>query len=488
MAGSITATGGRIPQSLEAERAVLGAMILEGERISEVIELIPKQARVRFHIGVAPRPRRSRPEPTEPLFSSTVNQEVFEVIVSLHEREHKIDLTVLGEELDRLGRYEGVGGGGYLASLVEDLGYELLTPEYVRVVVDKWRLRSLLGAAERIKSEVSQPDCSVSDVIDDSQRWIFEVSQQIRTSDFEHVGEQAAANMNEIEQRIIEGTRGIVGLSTGFTDLDRLTSGFRKENLIILAARPSVGKSALALNMAKHAAVNHNLPVGFFALEMSTSELTQRLLCTLAGVPLNRVRMNTLSAQDIDRLHEQTIRLNNTPLYIDDTPALTILEMRGRAQRLKEKCPSLALIVVDYLQLMRATTQRSENRQQEVSEISRALKAMARELDVPVLALSQLSRQVEQRQGRGSRDKMPKLSDLRESGGIEQDADVVMFIHRDFAPKGDDPGGGPGAGEADLATLRVAKQRNGPVGDLDLFFKGDVTEFRNVAPGARGRA
>lgn len=471
------------PHNFEAERALLGGMLVDNRKIPEIIELFPIQARVFFHTADAKEKRRKR-KPADldlPVFAYPANQEIFETIVTLHDKGRAVDLMTLAHELDAAGRYQAVGGAAYLASLEEELVSTLYLHEYARIVVDKWRLRSLLHAAETIRHEAARGDNAVEEVIERAERRIFEISQQTQARDFVHVADVAADDLAEIEARAKHDSQTATGLMTGFFELDRLTTGLRPANLIILAARPSVGKSAFAMNIAMEAAVRQGKPVGIFSLEMSAQELTQRLLCTMANVQLGKVRSNRLSHQDLDRLHAETMRLNTVPLFIDDSSSLTILEMRSRARRLKSRCPNLALIVVDYLQLMRSTGGRVESRQQEVSEISRAIKGLARELEVPIIALSQLSRQVEQRQGRTKKDKMPKLSDLRESGAIEQDADVVIFIHRDFTPKGDQPG--PKT-DTDLATIRVAKQRNGPVGDFDLLFRGDLTQFVNIHPDA----
>jgi replicative DNA helicase len=471
------------PQNLEAERALLGGMLLDNRKIADIMESVPRQA-MNFHYFREGRAvaRSTAPE-AEPLFSHGANQEIFEVIADLYDRERQVDLTTLAEELHRAGRFEAIGGAGYLAGLEEDLLSTLYLPEYLRIVVEKWRLRSLMRAGESIVRDVLRGEQDVLEVLDRSERRIFDLSQQVQSQDFVHVGEIAAHAMAEIEARSKQDD-SVTGLPTGFRELDRMTTGLRPSNLIIIAARPSVGKSAFAMNIAARAAVKHNRPVGVFSLEMSAMELNQRLLCTLAGVPLGKLRANRLGRQDMDRLHAQTIRLDKAPLYIDDSSGLSILELRSRSRRLKSRCPNLGLIVVDYLQLMHAGGGRVENRQQEVSLISRALKALSRDLEVPVIALSQLSRASEQRGGRTTRDRMPKLSDLRESGAIEQDADVVVFIHRDFKSKADDD---PRQGsEPDLATVRLAKQRNGPVGDFQLLFRGEVTEFVDIHPEAMG--
>ena len=480
-----SATSPAIPQNLQAERGLLSGMLLDNAKISEIVEQIPIRARRPFFYEQGKRIRRSGSPLEEPLFSSFANQEIFEIIIHLRdEREQGVDLITLGEELDRLGRYEAVGGAPYLASLEEEIVSTLYLAEYVRIVVEKWRLRSLLRAADSIVDEARRAEGDVQEIIDRSEGKIFEIAQQLEIKDFVHIGDIAADAMADMEARAKGDIRDVIGLATGFTELDRMTTGLRPSNLIIIAARPSVGKSAFATNIATEVAVRQKRPVGIFSLEMSAEELNQRLLCSLAGIPLGRVRANRLSRHDIDRLHTETMRLNTAPLYIDDSSTLSILELRSRSRRLKSRCPNLALIIVDYLQLMHNPSSRFENRQQEVSMISRSLKSLARDLRIPVIALSQLSRQSDQRTGRSTRDRMPRLSDLRESGAIEQDSDVVIFVHREFRSKADrDP---LAWAEPDLATIRVAKQRNGPVGDFELLFRGDVTQFVNIHPDAQG--
>ncbi len=470
-----------VPRNLEAERGLLGGILLDNRRIPEVIEIIPTHARDFKRRVVSVQGGFTSED--EPLFSHPPNQEIFQTILELHNRDHAVDLTTLANELNTRGRYEAVGGAPYLTSLEEEIVSTLHLADYARIVVEKWRLRSLLRVAEAIADDARRSEDEPSEILDRSEKKIFEIAQQSETRDFVHVGDIAADVMSEIEARAKQDSAGVVGLPSGFAELDRMTTGFRPSNLIILAARPAMGKSAFALNIASNVAVRHGRPVGIFSLEMSKEELNQRLLCTLARVNMKKVRSNRLSRQDMDALHEQAMRLGTAPLYIDDSSNLSILEVRSRARRLKAKARDLGLIIVDYLQLMSGGSSRIENRQQEVSQISRSLKSLARDLEVPVIALSQLSRQTEQRGGRTIKDKMPKLSDLRESGAIEQDADMVIFIHREFTTQAE-----PDADkhEPQLATIRVGKQRNGPTGDFNLLFRGEFTEFVNIHPGAMG--
>ena len=466
--------GVQLPQNLEAERALLGCLVLDQRQIDVALEELPPSAVAAARSG--DRPRRGQ-QPAEPLFFSQAHQLIFGAIIDLYETGRGVDLTTLEERLRMRGQLEAVGGPANLAALEENIFSLAQAPQYARIVSEKWRLRRLIRAAHVIAEEAATADEEVGTLIDRAEQNIFEIGRDQRQQEFLHVGGAVAEKLTELEERSRSG--GLLpGLETGFEKLDAMTGGLRPGNLIILAARPSMGKTALALNVAAHVALRRGRPVGLFSLEMSIGELTTRLLCAEAHVSMGRVlRGVALRRNELDNLHEFGQRLEAAPLHIDDGSTLTALEMRARARRLKSLCPGLALIIVDYLQLMTGGGTRYDNRQQEVSEISRALKALARELELPVLALSQLSRQSEQR--RGTRDKMPRLSDLRESGAIEQDADVVLFVHRDrhLAAAAEGPP------EPELATVRIGKQRNGPVGDFELLFQGEFARFVNLAHG-----
>ncbi len=461
-----------LPNNVEAERVLLGCLILDNRKIDVVLDVFPHAAISALRQDRLPRRRGPRPEP---LFFSRSHQIIFAAIHELFDTGRGVDLTTLAEELQHREELDAVGGAPYLAGLEDDIFSLGQVPEYARIIVQKWRLRCLVRASQRIVEEVNNSDSPAQEIVDRAEKLIFEIAQDQTEADFVHIGEPVADQLQEIEN-LKKGVQGLPGLATGFKELDRMTTGLRPSNLVVLAARPSMGKSALAMNMAAHAAIHLSRPVGIYSLEMSRSELTTRLLCTEAHVSMSRVRGHFhLRRDEMDALHEAGERIERAPLYIDDSSSLSVLEMRARARRLKGRCPDLALIIVDYLQLMCGGAARYDNRQQEVSEISRALKGLARELDVPVLALSQLSRQTEQR--RGTRDKLPRLSDLRESGAIEQDADVVLFVHREKSTQHD-----PEApNEPELATIRIGKQRNGPIGDFELLFRGDFTQFVNLA-------
>ncbi len=466
--------GAQLPHNLEAERALLGGLVLDPRKIDVALEQLPPAAVAEARTAGESGRRRGSSE--EPLFFSQAHQQIFGAIVELYESGGAIDLTTVAERLLMRGQLEAVGGPAALAGLEEDIFSLGHVPEYAKIVVEKWRLRRLIRAAQSIAEQAAHTDAGVETLVERAEQSIFAIAQDQRQQDFVDIGTVLAQQLTEIEERTRSGG-GLPGLETGFERLDQMTGGLRPSNLIILAARPSMGKTAFALNIASHVALRRGKAVGIFSLEMSAGELTTRILCSEAHVPMGRVLGGKpLRRAELDLLHETGGRLDAAPLHIDDSSSLTALEMRARARRLKSRCPELALIIVDYLQLMNGGGARYDNRQQEVTEISRSIKGLARELEIPIIALSQLSRQSEQR--RGTKDKMPRLSDLRESGAIEQDADLVMFIHRerDMTPHDGPP-------PPELATLRIGKQRNGPVGDFEMLFQGEFTQFVNLAPG-----
>ncbi|HPK01339.1 MAG TPA: replicative DNA helicase [Candidatus Sumerlaeota bacterium] len=464
-----------LPHNLQVERALLGSLILDNRQIDLVLEIFHPEAVSMARQGNAAR-RRGQNH-LEPLFFSQAHQRVFGSICRLYDAGTGIDLTTLAEELNRQGDLELVGGAPYLASLEDDVFSLTQVPEYARIIMEKWKLRSLIRATQLISEVAASSDARADEVIEQAEKRIFEIALDRVQRDFVQIGEPLAEQLIEIENRK-KGVAELPGLPTGFRVLDRMTTGLRPSQLIILAARPSMGKTALALNIAAHVAFRRGQTVGIFSLEMSASELITRLMCTEARVSMGRVRGNFgLRRDELDAIHEAAERIEKAPLYIDDASSLSAMELRAKARRLKSRCPELALIIVDYLQLMTGGGARYDNRQQEVSEISRSLKQIARELNIPVIALSQLSRQSEQRQGRGVKDKLPRLSDLRESGAIEQDADIVLFIHRERNMATDEDG----SHEPELATLRIGKQRNGPIGDTQLLFRGEFTRFVDLA-------
>lgn len=431
------------PHNVEAEESVLGAMLLSETSISDVLERLRSDD-----------------------FYKPAHRKIFEAVVSLFGRGEAVDPITVSEELRRLGTLDDVGGKLYLATLVNSVPAASNAFHYARIVEETSLLRRLIEATQEAAALAYDSGDEVEHIVDQVEQMVFSVAQRRLGDRFSHIRDLLHEHLEEVESLQLRGS-AVTGVPTGFVDLDRLTSGLQPSNLIIVAARPSFGKTSFALNIAQSAATEHQVPVAIFSLEMSKMELVQRLVCSEALVDVHKLRVGNLNDQDWGRLANAVGRLAEAPIYIDDTEALTVLEIRAKARRLKQKS-GLGLVIVDYLQLM-SGPRRSENRQQEISEISRSLKILARELKVPVIAVSQLSRAVEQRQ-----DKRPMLADLRESGAIEQDSDVVMFIYRDevYNPDTTDKG---------MAEVIVSKHRNGPVGQLKLTFLPNYTKFANFS-------
>ena len=434
---------------LEAEYSVLGTMIVQPSFIFRGVELLSPED-----------------------FFKVEHRNFFRFVRDLVAEgytEKQLNEISFKDELQKRGLLEKVGGEEYLSMLVE---YALESYEKFesacKVVKDKALLRRVVDLGKKINEFVEQtPDPDL--LIETLEKEVFSLSEDRITNALVHVGEVIPGIIGQIEE-LATRREMVTGLPTGFYDLDKMTSGLQPSDLIILAARPSMGKTAFALSIAYNVAVKEGKTVAFFSLEMTKEQLITRLLAQDAMVPLHRIRSGFLKPQEIELLVEAADRISQAPIYIDDTPGISILEMRAKARRLQSE-RGLDLIIVDYLQLMRGI-KRTESRQQEVSEISRSLKALAKELNVPVIALSQLSRQVEHRA-----DKRPQLSDLRESGSLEQDADIVMFIHRpEFYKKNPDPE------EEGMAEIIIAKQRNGPTGPVKLAFIKDLTRFENPDP------
>lgn len=431
------------PHNLEGEESVLGAMLLNEASISDVFE-------------------RLRADD----FYKPAHRKIFEAIVGLFGRGEPVDTVTVSEELRRIGNLEAVGGKPYLFHLVNSVPASSNAGHYARIVEETSLLRRLIEATQEAAALAFDSGDDVDDIVDQVEHLVFSVAQRRLNDRFSHIRDLLHEHLEHVEALQLQGS-GLTGVPTGFLDLDDLTSGFQPSNLIIVAARPSLGKTSLALNIAQSAATDHQVPVAIFSLEMSKQELVQRLVCAEALVDVHKLRTGSLNDNDWSRLANAVGRLADAPVYIDDTEALTVLEIRAKARRLKQR-DGLGLVIVDYLQLMQGP-RRAENRQQEISEISRSLKILARELQVPVIAVSQLSRAVEQRQ-----DKRPILADLRESGAIEQDSDIVMFIYRDEIYN-------PDTTEKGTAELVVAKHRNGPVGNVKLTFLPNYTKFADYA-------
>ncbi len=432
--------------------STLGAMMLDPTAIEKVLEIL-------------------RPED----FYHPAHQTICEVIYSLHERRMAVDLLTVQEELRRRNQLEEVGGLPALVAITESVPTASNAEYYARIVEEKAILRRLVHASHEILRLVDEPDLSVQEIVDLSEHAVFQVSQRRMGRTFVQIGEKILDSLEHFEE-IQNSGRGILGIPTHFPALDRLTSGLQPAELIVLAARPSVGKTSLALNIAENVALRENRPVAIFSLEMSSDQLVQRLLCSLAGVDMERIRHGQLSEEDWQRLRMAAERLFRAPIYIDDTTSLSPLEMRAKCRRLRAQTGDLALIVIDYLQLMRSSNRRVENRNQEIGEIARALKQLAREFHVPVLVLSQLSRSIEKRE-----NKRPILSDLRDSGSIEAEADVVMFIHREN-PLADKEGEKAiiKASQDTDAEIIIAKQRNGPIGKVILRFQPAFSRFVTI--------
>ncbi len=431
------------PQSKEAEQSVLGSMIIDKEAIFAAAELLVEED-----------------------FYSTAHQKIYSGIISLSEKGEPVDVVTLIDELQSNQCLEEVGGRSYLVSLANMVPTAANVQYHSQIVRDKSILRSLIQTATGIVSRGFESPHNVDEFLDEAEQLIFEIGRRGKHQGFAPLKEVLVKTFDSIEQ-LYDQKKGVTGLPTGFADLDRMCFGLQKSDLVIVAARPSMGKTTLALNMAQEIAVKGKMPTAFFSMEMSKEQLAQRLLCAEAQVDAQNMRRGFLSQDEWHKLTKAVGPLSDSPLYIDDTATLSVMELRAKARRLKAE-KGLEAIFVDYLQLMRGFS-RAESRQQELSEISRALKALAKELDVPVLALSQLSRAVEKRP-----DRRPILSDLMESGGIEANADLVMFIYRESYYNKDSEKG-------NIAEVSIAKQRNGPTGLVELYFLDRYTKFANIA-------
>jgi len=445
------------PFSLEAETAILGGMLIDRDAVTRAVEVL-----------------------SESMFYREANRRLYRAMIRLFERGDVIDVITVSEELKKTGELESAGGFDYLGNLVDAVPTAANLEYHARIVRDKALLRRLVEQSTQIIRDVyEQGERDVDEILDAAEARIFQVAESHKREGFVWIKEILWAAFEHIE-RLQQSDSGITGVPTGFPDLDRMTTGLQKGDLVIVAARPSMGKTSWVMNAAANAAITHGIPVAIFSLEMASEQLVQRLLCSEGRIDAQKLRKGRLSQEEHQRLAASAGHLNTAPIWIDDQPGSSILEIRAKARRLQSELRAndkeLGMIVIDYMQLM-SSAGKSESRVQEVSQISRGLKALGRELEVPVIALSQLSRGPEQRT-----DKRPMLSDLRESGSIEQDADLVMFLYRPeyYAPaeKKEELDG--------QAELIVAKQRNGPTGVVPLFFNKAYTRFDSVAPGQRG--
>jgi replicative DNA helicase len=432
------------PQNLDAEESVLGAMMLSPGAIGAVSEILDAGD-----------------------FYRESHAKVYRAALSLYARGEPVDAITLVDELEERGELEDAGGRVRIHELAALVPAAANAGHYARIVREMATLRGLIRTGQEIARLGWERPGETDELVDRAEQILFDLSQDRVTTEFAHIDQLLKESFERITQ-LYEAGADVTGTASGFRDLDRLTSGFQPGNLVIVAARPSMGKSALGLCMGANLAVRQGVPVGIFTLEMSKAEVTQRLMCSEAKVESQRLRTGKLAVDDWPRLTAACDKLAKAPIYVDDTGSINLMEIRSKARRLKSLEPNLGLLLVDYLQLMTSGTT-AENRVQEVSQISRSLKVLARDLDVPILAMSQLSRAVEQRH-----DKRPILSDLRESGSIEQDADLVMFIYRDeyYNEESDQQG---------IAEVNVAKHRNGPTDSIKLSFLKRYAKFSDLA-------
>ena len=431
------------PQNIEAEQAVLGAMLIKKEAIIAVQEiLLPDD------------------------FYREAHRIVYEAMLELSGNDEAVDLVTLTEQLRKSDKLEKIGGLPFITQLANAVPTAANVTYHAKIVKEKAELRNLINAATEIAGAAYEDTDNVENIMDEAEKKILAVANRQNGGAFESMKSIVMRTFERINV-LYESKGGLTGISSGFKDLDTLTAGLQKSDLILVAARPSMGKTAFTLNIASYVGL-HGHSVAFFSLEMSKEQLMQRMLCSEGGIDASRLRTGQLDEGEWNHLVETADKLSRAPIYIDDTAGITVMDLRSKARRLKAE-HGLDLIIIDYLQLMQGRpSKNSDNRQQEISEISRSLKALARELDVPVIALSQLSRSVESRQV-----KKPMLSDLRESGSLEQDADIVMFLYReDYYDKDTE--------NKNITEIIVAKHRNGPVDSISLFFQKEFTKFRDL--------
>ena len=440
------------PYAPEAEVSVLGGMLIDGDAVAKAIEIVD-----------------------DTMFYREANRRVFRAMARLFQRGQVIDPVTLREDLQKTDELDAIGGSSYLSELLDAVPTAANIEYHARIIRDRALLRRLIEAGSQIIRDSYEPgERTTEQIMDEAEQRVFQVAQSHDREGFVWIKKILYPTFEKIEQ-LQAAQGGITGVPTGFYDLDELTGGFQKGDLVIIAARPSMGKTSLVMGVALHASISHQIPTAVFSLEMSKEQLVQRMLCSEGLVDLGHLLRGRLSDDDYVRLAQAAGHLNTAPIWIDDSGSLSVLEMRAKARRLKAEQPELGLIIVDYVQLMQGSaSSQQENRQQEVSQISRGLKALAKELEVPILALSQLSRAPEQRT-----DHRPQLSDLRESGALEQDADLVMFLYREERYLTDAEAQEKGV--VGRAELIIGKQRNGPTGVVEMYFRKESTRFESFS-------
>lgn len=431
------------PHDIDAEQAVLGSMLTDKDAVNSAIEVLKEDA-----------------------FYRNDNQAIYQAIINLYNKSEPIDIITLKDELESMDKFEQVGGYEYLASLPDKVPTTANVQKYIKIVEEKALLRKLIKTANEIIELGYNPTEDVEDIMDGAEKKIFDIMQSKNQKGYTPIKDVLVESFTKLEE-LYNRKQHVTGVPTGFVELDYKTAGLHGSELILVAARPAMGKTAFALNIATNAALRGNAPVAIFSLEMSKDQLVNRILCSEAMVDSNKVRTGKLEEDDWVKLAGAIGPLSESEIYIDDTPGISVMEIRTKCRKLKME-KNIGLVVIDYLQLVQGSNKRAGSREQEISEISRSLKILAKEINVPVIALSQLSRAVEQRP-----DHRPMLSDLRESGAIEQDADIVMFLYRDDYYNKESE-------KKDIAEVIIAKQRGGSTGTVELLWMGNYTKFANL--------
>lgn len=439
-----------IPHNINAEQSVLGSMFLTKKALEKALEVL-----------------------TDDIFYLDSHSKIFTAIKDVHAKGFSADLTTVVDELNNRNWLKQIGGVEYLTEIIESVPSASNIDEYIQIIEQKAVLRKLIDSATDILTESYDTSNDLSEVLEQAEKKIFNVSKSLRSTEFKPISEVLAKNQADLEK--LSSTKGdVTGIPTGYYELDKITSGFHPHELIIIAARPGMGKTAIALNLVTNIAINARKTVALFNMEMGAEQMTTRMISSVGQVEANKLKTGNLEHSDWKRINEAISRLSNTKIFIDDTAGITVGEIRSKCRRLAASPNGLDIVVIDYLTLIQGSSKNGANRQQEVSDISRALKTMAMELDVPVIALSQLSRGIEQRT-----DKKPMLSDLRESGAIEQDADIVAFLHCSDEER---------EKENSLMEFVIRKHRNGPLKDIPLIFQRGTSTFANVANFKEGEA